>query len=398
MARRYARRSDPPVPRIHRIELDDTNLPLRLLGLGIAIAVAAAAFGFFVNTLVSGDPGWQEITASHTETGITAQFSLNYYVGGSDRSPSAEKKQVASVYGESANEAYRILSNEAFEGYHNVKYLNEHPNEAVTVEPLLYAALEKTVQSGNRYPYLAPLFSLYDNLLGAEGDEIAVQLDPAFNADTGKFVSDTAAFAAEEASVQMELLGDNTVRLKVSDDYRKFLRDNEEETIFDFGVLRNSFILDAIADALTKEGLTAGILTSMDGYTRTLSEGSYSLNIYTQVDGSVKHSAVASYEQAMALTTFRAFPLTAQEEARFYTYEDGTKLVPYLKGDGSLGTSADFLTVFARGSCADTALAALTVFTADALDESVLNGYSWVVSDRNGIRSSGADITVMELQ
>lgn len=398
MARRYARRSDPPVPRIHRIELDDTNLPLRLLGLGIAIAVAAAAFGYFVSTLVSGDPGWQEISASHTETGITAQFSLNYFVGGSDRSPSAEKKQAAAVYGDSANEAYRILSNEAFEGYQNVKYLNEHPNEAVTVDSLLYAALEKTVQSGNRYPYLAPIFSLYDNLLGAEGDEIAVQLDPAYNADAGRYVSDTAAFAADQASVQIELLGDNTVRLKVSDAYLKFLRDNEEETIFDFGILRNSFILDAIADALVQEGLTSGILTSMDGYTRTLEDGGYSLNIYSQVDDRVKHTAVASYEKAMALTTFRSFPLTVQEEARFYTYEDGTKLVPYLKGDGSLGTATDFLTVFAQGSCADTALAALTAFTADSLDEAALNGYSWVACDRNGIRHAGTDITVTELQ
>lgn len=394
MARRYARRSDPPVPKIQRIELDDTNLPLRLLGLGIAIAVAAAAFGYFVSTLFSGDPGWQEITASHTETGITAQFTLNYYLGGKDRSVSAEKKLAAQCYGDSANEAYRILSKEAFEGYQNIAYLNAHPNETVTVDPLLYGALETLQASGCRYPYLAPLFSMYDNLLGVEGDDLAMQLDPAVNEDAGRFAAETAAFAAQPDAVQMLLLGNQQVMLKVSDAYLDFLRNNEVETVFDFGILRNSFILDAIADALEEAGLTSGILSSMEGYTRTLRADDYSLNVYGCVNGGARHLGIIRYEEPTALTTFRAFPMTSQDTGRFYTYEDGTVRVPYLRPDGGLGASVDSLTVFSGESCAASALAALAAMTADSFRPEMMGSCAWVACENGAVRWDGTGISV----
>lgn len=398
MSRRYARRNDPVVPKVHRVELDEGNLLLRLLGVGIAIAVAVAAFGYLVNSMLTGDIGWQEISVSRSETGISTQFVLMYDIGASDTAVIAERKAVSLAYGDTADEAYRVMSNLDFEHYQNVAYLNAHPNEDVKVDPLLYGAFRQIEESDSRYIYFAPLFGMYNSLFASRTDEDAMKFDPEFDDGARTFAQEIAAYANDPASVQISLLGDNTVRLNVTDDYLSYAEENEIDSFVDFGILLNAFITDAIADNLISQGLTNGMISSYDGYSRTLGDLPYSLNVYTPEQGG-KQTAVVTYDRAMALVTLRSFPVKSMDTSGYFTYTDGTVRAPYIGDDGMLRCAADYFAVFSQqGGCAAAALRALPAFTSDRFSPNALSGMSWVLCNGSEVDYAGSDIQLSVIE
>lgn len=395
MARRYARRRDPAVRKVQRIELEETNLPLRLFAVGVAIAVAVAAFGYFLSTFLTGDTGWQEIQVSRSETGISSQFILNYNVGASDRGITAEKKAVSLCYGDHADEAYRVLSNVEFEHYQNVCFLNAHPNQAVTVDPVLYRALTLVEQTGSRYPYFAPLFGLYNSLFASETDFDAQKFDPEFDDASRTFVEEIAVFAQNPQAVRVELLGDNQVRLTVSEEYMAYAAQNGVDSFLDLGILLNAFILDDIADALVQQGLTNGSIASFDGYTRSLGTLEYRVNLFDTVSGQLKQTGAADYCGPMSVVNFRQFPMLAKDVMSYYTYADGTTRAPFLGGDGMLRPGCSSLTVFSGAeSCAELALRTLGVYTASDFSPEALTAENWAYSENGQVHFRGDAISV----
>lgn len=395
MTRRYARRNDPVVPKVQRVELTEGNLALRLLGVGVAIAVAVAAFGYLINSWLTGDTGWQEISVSRSETGISTQFILQYNVGASDMGITAEKKAVSMAYGDRADEAYRVLSNQSFEHYQNIAYLNAHPNETVQVDELLYDALEQIEAADCRYIYLAPLFGMYNSLFGSLSDNDAMKFDPVYDAESEVYVREIAAFAQDPQAVQLQLLGNQQVKLCVSDPYLQYAKENEVDSFVDLGLLQNAFILDAIAQELIDRGLTNGVISSYDGYTRTLSAAGYDLNVYDLVNGSVKQCAVVSYAEPMSAVTMRSFPMLKKEEMSYYTYGDGTVRGPYIAEDGMLRAAAGFFGVFSRDdSCAALLMRALPAYTSEQFEPDSLSGISWVISNNGVVQYGGSQIAV----
>ena len=61
------------------------------------------------------------------------------------------------------------------EEFHNLRYINAHPNEDVTVDAALYAALELLEGSGTRYHYLAALYEQYYSLFNSATDAEAAE-------------------------------------------------------------------------------------------------------------------------------------------------------------------------------------------------------------------------------
>ena len=123
-------------------------------------------------------------------------------------------------------------------------YLNGHVNEIVTVDPALYKALTVLTQYDCRYAYLAPAYAEYDRVFSAESDAEAARYDPAGDPELAEYLAEIAAFAGNPEMVNLEILGDNRVRLTVSTEYLKFTEENEIETVLDFGWMKNAFIAD----------------------------------------------------------------------------------------------------------------------------------------------------------
>ena len=234
--------------------------------------VGAATLAFVLNASLSKDPGWQEIKsdASYVDSYADA-FVLMYELGTGDISPTKEEKALKALYTDTLQEAYQLFhSTMGFEGVENLSNVNARPNETVTVAPALYHALEQIAASGNRQLFLAPVVAEFKQIFLSESDEEASRYDPRRNQNLGAWVAEIVSYAGDSAHISLEVLGDNCVRLRVSQAYLEFAEENEIATFVDFGWMTNAFVADWIAETLTDAGFTGGYLTSIDGFTRNL--------------------------------------------------------------------------------------------------------------------------------
>ena len=248
-----------------RIELSGKHLWLRIILVVVLVGMAAGFFGQAIHAALTPEPGWQQIKAA-AQLPMAGELTLEYYL------TSGQEKALTGLYTEALEEASRLFGGETSEAG-TLGYLNEHPEETVTVAPALYEALALLERQNSRYLYYAPVYEQYRGLYSCETDAEAQDFDPAVSDEIREFVEQACAFVADSQSVQLELLGDNQVRLTVSPEYRAFARENGVEAFLDFFWLRNAFAVDYIAGQLAAEGNREGILTSFEGFARVLGEG-----------------------------------------------------------------------------------------------------------------------------
>lgn len=392
---RYGRRREPYVPGKERLEVSQEHMTLRLLALGAALLVAALSFGYGINNMLQAPTGWQTVEAGSSKTGITQYFTLNYNIGADGGNATKERKAVSAIYTQSLDHAYLVLSNREDSQYTGLAALNASPNQEITVDPLLYAALRTVEETGTRQPYFAPLFEHYNSLFTADSDEAAAEWDPDLTEWVGEYVRELAAYANDPAMVQVTLLPENRVRLDVSEDYLAYAEENELTTFVDFGYLLNAFLCDAAADALAENGYTGGILSSFDGYVRALCGDALAVSLYDLADGKTVRVGEAVYHGPAALVVCRSFPLNPMDQSNYHCYADGTIRAPYVGRDGMLRAAVSSLTALDRqGSAAALALKATEAFAAETLDEAMLEEISYIVTDHGEIHTTGSDFSL----
>lgn len=288
-----------------------------------------------------------------------------------------------------------MLSNREDSQYTGLAALNASPNREITVDPLLYAALRTVEETGTRQPYFAPLFEHYNSLFTADSDEAAAEWDPELTESVGEYVRELAAYANDPAMIQVTLLSENRVRLDVSEEYLAYAKENELTSFVDFGYLLNAFLCDAAADALAENGYTGGILSSFDGYARALCGDALTVSLYDMSDGKIVRVGEGDYHGPAALVVCRSFPLNSQDQSNYHCYADGTIRAPYIGRDGLLRAAASSLTALERqGSAATLALKATEAFAAETLEEDLLEGISYIVTDHGEIRTTGSDFSL----
>lgn len=387
---RYARRREPNLPRKERVELNEGNIPLRIFLVGLSIAIAVIAFSTVSNLLMTVKPGWQTVEAGNPETGIHENFTLSYNIGQGSEATNLELKTVSTIYTEVLDHAYRVLSSVGMEHYANLYILNHQPNEAITVDPLLYSALETVQGSDSRYLYFSPVQEMYTSLFACTSDTDAQKFDPAFSPVMAEFAAQISAFAMDPDQIQIELLPNQQVMLKISDAYLRFAQENGVERFVDFGILLNAFLCDAAADALMERGYVNGIVNSFDGYARALSGEEFNSHVVTLRDGKPAQLGTAAFSGPAAVVTLRSFPASRLDTENYYTYADGTNRAPYMDTDGLLHSAAESLMVL------DTqrSVAELAVRNTAAFAQAPVTPYgaSWLLVQDGEMTVSGTGI------
>ena len=268
---------------VERVEVHEGNIKARIILLILAILIAVIAFSFAIGSATKVDTGWREIEADTAEMNCSQDFEFNYYLGGSGISATAEIKAIVSLYTHATETAYRVFNTqEVFEGTNNLFFLNRNINTPVQVDPLLYQAFELIHRLESRYVYLAPVYAEYHSLFYCNDDWETVGYDPYQNADMAGYFQQVADFARDPASVNVELLGNNTLQLNVSEAYAAFAKENGVVNYVDFYWMKDAFIIDYLAQVMEDNGYNRGAISSYDGFVRTLSAGqlSYSFNLY----------------------------------------------------------------------------------------------------------------------
>lgn len=359
------RKSEPNSPLLGGEE----NIGLRIALLVLAVLVAAGALTYFVYTLINPESeGWQEIESSGAETVGSGELSLWYNVGSS-----SQRKAIVALYTQASDEAYKALSGESFEDSYGLAYLNAHPGEEVTVDAALYTALEALDAAGSRYAYYAALYDRYRGLCSCDNDTDTELFDPALSEEIAAYLAEANAYAADPEAISVVLLGDNRVRLDVSEAYQAFVQANEVDYL-DLYWLRGAFTVDYVADALEAAGYTAGLLSGDDGFSRTLGEESCTLTLYALEGTTVYTATAAEYIGPAAAVSFRAFPLSETDSVFYYVREDGQIRTPFIRPEDSLcHMAAESMSLLEQGgSCAALAIQGLEIYAADDLDTSAL--------------------------
>lgn len=374
MKRKSAPNDRPVIDKTIHIPLPENKLKLRTALVIALIVLAVASFAFGVNSLVGTDAGMAEITVLSGEMNAGDDFTFYYNLGFGGADATDERREVRSLYSQAATDALEIFSSDVeAEGGGNLYYLNSRPNEDVAVDGALYSALEQLEGSGTRYHYLAPLYEQYYAMFNSASDAEAAEYDPRLNDAQAEFFSQIAAFASDSGEIALELLGDNKVRLHVSEEYMRFAEANGVTTFIDLTWMKNAFIADYIAQELIDAGYTHGALISDDGFMRCLDDetgAEYSFTFSHRDGTTITNLSTLQLSGTVSIAYLHDYPLESGNSGGYYLYSDGTLRSAFLDtADGLDRSCVPELAAYSfEDGCAGLALKLAPVFISSDLD------------------------------
>ncbi len=362
----------PRLPRRIDLELPEGSVKRRTITVILLIVVAIVAFGFGLSGLLSRKAGWTEISARKGSPGCAQEFYLQYNVP--KKRSTKVYKNLVSLYTSACERAANVFGDEAASGVTALYELNSRPNTELEIEPELYAALGQIAASGARECYLAPLYESYGGLFFCETDLETYDYDPVQNPELAAYFAELAAFASDPAQVDIELLGDNRARLKVSEEYLAYAKENSISRYFSLGWLKNAFISDYLAGVLREHGYTDGLLQSYDGYGADLCEGEvFGMYVFDCAE-TVAVVAQMEYAGPMSYVSLHSRALNPVYGDGYYEFESGEVRAAFVDpSDGLPKTAEDDLMLYSGTlGCAELLLRACPVFIADSFEPSAL--------------------------
>lgn len=359
---------------VEKIQLSEGNVKRRLIAAAIVLVIGGVALAYSLTQLLTPDTGWQPIEASSTGGPTCADELIFLYQLGSGGVPvRTESRAIKTLYSDACRKLFQLFHTvESFEGVTNLRDINLHPNETLTVDGILYRAFETVQRHGDRTIYLGPVYARYGDVFFCTDDVQLADFDPRSSEAVRREYEAVAAYARNPQAVELCLLGDNQVCLKVSEEYLAFARQEGIERFLDFGWLKNAFVVDCLGDLMVENGYTHGSISSYDGFTRNLDDRGldYAQNIYDYVDGAVRPAGVMEYRGPMALAYLRDYPINDLDGQRIYRLKNGERRTSYLSPeDGRCQSAVSGLLCYSdTAGCGEMALELAPIYVAETLD------------------------------
>lgn len=362
---------------IEKIELSESNIKKRAIAAVLFLLIGVGLLIYCFMTVMTPQTGWTAIQATRTEND-SAEFIFQYNLGVSGNSAAAENRAITLLYNETAEKAYRLFHDtESFDNVVNIHDINSFPNRELEIDEALYNALSVFDRCGSRYLYLAPIYKRYDDIFYCLDDSQIADFDPLTSNEVREEYGRTAAYVNDPEAVSLQLLGDNKIKLFVSEDYLKFAKEEGITDFIGFSWFKNAFEIDYIADTFIANGYTFGSLSSYDGFVRNMDSSGidYSINIFDRNGGIVYQSAVMQYSGAKSIVYLRSFPMNSLDVRRFYRLDSGELRTSYLDiKDGIPRYSADNLFSYSGGKgCGEILLEMLPVYISEEFSAEKLN-------------------------
>ncbi|MEZ3462551.1 MAG: hypothetical protein K1W23_10460 [Lachnospiraceae bacterium] len=365
---------------VHRIELQEGFSRGRLALTIVLILIGAGALVYALMSFLTVKAGWTTIGTSSSEADCSDEFIFQYYLGAGELSPTAENKAVRTLYTEASRTAYQLFhTSQGFDGVHNLYYINQHPNEAIEVDEVLYQAFSLMERYGNRAIYLAPVYVQYSNLFGCNDDAETASFDPRQNDEIAEYFAEVISFAGDEDAVDIRLLGDHRIELYVSDAYMDYASEIGFSEYIDFYWMKNAFIADYIADTMKENGFVLGSISSYDGFIRNLDDVSgseYAFNLFDRNGTTVYQAGVMRYDHAVSIVYLRNYPANnSLDWQHYYTFRNGEIRTAYVDvADGYCRSVLDDLVTYSSDdSCAEILLRVMPFYIADHFQEERLS-------------------------
>ena len=392
---------------VQKVQLSEKNVGRRIVLVVLFLALGSGFLVYAFMNFLRGDSGWREISVkAGAELNCSEDFTLKYNVGAGGVSAGGEAKALSLIYTDAAVKSYRLFNiDESFDDVTNLYDINQHPNEVLTVDPVLYDALKKVSDANCREIYLGPLYASLENLCTSSDDAIAAQFDPEKDDDAAEEAAAVAVFAQNPDDISLEFPEENQVCLHVSDAYQAYAAEMGYTAYLDFFWMKNAFLIDYLADTIRGGGYQLGIISSKDGFVRCLDETGekeYQYPLYHLSGNEIQSHGTMTYEGPKSIVFFHAYQAGSPDTYRYYQYQDKTMRTPYLSvSDGKDHTAASELIAYSgEYGCADTLLAAFSDYQAESLSRESLetltsqNIYSiWFENDK--MQTTDEDLAVI---
>lgn len=363
----------PAVKPVRKIELSEKGIKKRVI-IAVALLVVGLAFiGYAVLKWLGQEEGWTRIEpTSQSAESVASDMILLYELGVSDMSATAEYKAISALYTELCANAYRLFhADYGFEDVHNPYYINRNIGQEIFVDPVLYNAFEQIERSGSRFLYAAPFYTEYRNMFYGTEDYSVALLDPRRSESVAEYFTELSVYTSSEEHVRLELLGDCKIILHVSDEFLSFAQENAIDTFIDFYWAKNAFIVDYIAEELSKEGYVYGSISAYDGFMRTMDprDTSYFYGLSARSDGAVYAACTLEYTGQNSMVFLRSYS-TNDRDMIYYQYEDGEERHAYVDvTDGLCKNSLDSLVSYSKErGCGEILLSVMPVYIEDEFD------------------------------
>lgn len=354
---------------IKQVELESKNLKLRVILLVVCLLIATVSIGFGIKMLVTRQNGWQTVEVASNDIHCGDDFTLQFYFGKTEMSATQEYRAVNALYSQACQQAYQSFYPDG-----ELKQISAAANEEVAISQPLYNALSQVEKYGSRYLYMAPIYGVYNQVFLCDTELEASWYDPSTDPEQQQWLAQLASYCNDPQMIRLELLGENKVKLVVSQQYLAFAAENEIQAFLDFGWLQSAFAADYIADTLEEAGYTRGYLVSYDGFTRNMDDSNYTQNLFQRLDNDIHLPATVSYDGPSALVYLRSYPMNETDRQNYFAFADGHVVSAMVDPvDGANRFALPELLAYGKGkSCGEIALQLAPVFIAEVLDAQAL--------------------------
>ena len=298
-----------------KLTVSNKKLGLRIALTAIALAVAVFAFTYAVVRIGHKDPGYQTIEAKADAEALTYNkaVAFKYWFGGSSNEIKRGINALTEVYTPILAAAYKQLDHQnEYSVCSGIASLNRNLGSAVAISKELYSVLKdayaRTLENKGYNMFAGDLYAEWESILILDEPD---SFDPVNNFSQASRISAIAATVSDLSNFSLEFLDDEecTVRFSVSEEYKKFSKDYEIESVpLNLNLLHDAYMLRWIADALYEEGCRTGYLYTSEGQVLCLGPyGTLGYDMYTLENGKETVYASVNLEDAFSATTFTAF-------------------------------------------------------------------------------------------
>lgn len=404
--KRYVKERTHRQEAVKQVEVSTKHKKLRIILFVLCVVVALACFAVAMVFLLRVEPGWTQLTVDSVEDNNGGEFNFYYYFGEDD--DNNYRKSVQAAYTEADVYAYNVFCESyLIDSTKNLYYINRHPNQEIQVPSLLYRSLKAFEDSGSRFLYYAPIYEAYKSLVASDNDDTAKMFDLHYNEELGEYADALISYIEDEEHVRIEFYENDVIKLVVSEEYMSAF--SEEKPLYvDFCWTKNAFIIDYIVETMTSAGYTDGIISSVDGYARSLSnrDEAYSASVFDIVSDASDNKYVVgvgtiAYEQKLSFVTLKNYPTTTGEYG-YYVYEDGTirnLFVDFATGENI--SAVDSITAYSEElSCAEIAIKLIPIYLDKKLDTTKIeaveqDGIYYIYCEDGRIKTNGDKATVV---
>lgn len=353
---------------VTKVELSEKNVKLRIILIVCFVIIAGIFIGIALSKQFGTKKGWTVIEVTYDENNNAGDFTFNYELGTKDISVTQEKNAVSKVYTESLIKIYQLLDEHTeFTSLRNIYYINNHINEEIEIDSLLYNCFKKL--QNNRYIYQSLIIDQYNNMFTSETDISAEKFDAHKNEELKNYYLEVLEYTNDSNHINLELLDNNTVKLSVSEEYQNYM--DENNMYISFGILKNACIIDYVSEQLIKNEFTTGFITSCDGYIRNLDKRdiTYKMNVYDR-EYFTYNAFAFTYNSSKSIVYLRNYALSTLNDSHFYEYKDGTRRTEYidLKDGLDKAVVSNMIALSDDYSCLELLLELLPVYVNDKID------------------------------